>query len=418
MNSIDAAAPAFARLGRRRRALELGVAALAVGVSYAALVLGIYYGLTRSAPGANDFYSRWMGARALLLKGQNPYAEQVTRKIQLGMYGRLARPDEDQVAFAYPLYAAYAAAPLVGLPYPWAQAFWMALLIIAVPAGALALAYVNRISLRGLMMPAVVLGALLFYPSVRGIFLGQYALLSFALIALAGLALDKEYDALAGVLLALSSVKPQPVVLLVPIILFWAWRAGRRRVVWRAVITLLVLVGTSFVLVPTWLIDFIFGLRNYAQYAPVGPPLETFFKLWLPPNFAFAAFGIASIALIGWLAVMVWRNKSSCWFDWQLTLGFAALVTTLVAGRIGTPDQVLLMILWMALFGVWLSGKGWLWAAASAAVLILLPWFVFFATLHGNQEAVVVTTILPLFSLVLWIGVMLWSARLRRTAVA
>ncbi|RIK30930.1 MAG: hypothetical protein DCC52_06055, partial [Chloroflexi bacterium] len=96
---------------------------------YAALAFGIYNGLTRQQQGANDFYSRWVGARALILRGENPYAAQTTRAIQMGMYGRLAQPDEDQVAFAYPLYAALIAAPLAFLPYSLAQALWMALLI-------------------------------------------------------------------------------------------------------------------------------------------------------------------------------------------------------------------------------------------------------------------------------------------------
>src|SRR5262245_57526620 len=82
-----------------------GIAALClVVILYVALAFGIYNGLTRQQLGANDFYSRWIGARALVLRGQNPYAAEVTQEIQIGMYGQLARPDQDQVAFAYPLY--------------------------------------------------------------------------------------------------------------------------------------------------------------------------------------------------------------------------------------------------------------------------------------------------------------------------
>ena len=55
--------------------------------------------------GGNDFYPRWVGGCALLREGLNPYSEAVTLRIQEGMYGRPAWPDEDQVAFAYPLYS-------------------------------------------------------------------------------------------------------------------------------------------------------------------------------------------------------------------------------------------------------------------------------------------------------------------------
>ncbi len=370
-----------------------------VGLIYSLLAFGIYTGLTRNAPGANDFYSRWVGARALFWRGENPYAEKVTREIQLGMYGRLARPDEDQVAFAYPLYAAYLAAPFTAFPYALAQALWMALLVVGVVAGALALAVVNRITWSPLVLASILLGVFLFYPSVRGIFLGQYALLAFAFVAWAALALARGNDTTAGILLALASAKPQPVILLLPVILFWCWMNGRRRVVWSALSTLMLLIVSSFLLVPTWLTDFLNGLRNYAQYAPVGPPLETFFKLLLPPLPAALAFYFASAALVSGMIGLVWKNRSRTWYAFQPTLGFVALVTTLMAGRIGTPDQVLLFIFWFAWFGKWLVQKRRAILFLSVCFLLLVPWIVFLNFLQGNQEAVVVTTILPMFTL-------------------
>ena len=159
----------------------------------------------------------WARERCLST-GKNPYSDEVTREIQMGMYGRLAGPDEDQVAFAYPLYAAYAAAPLVLLP-------------VSDGAGTVDGAVghrrgggrvwrwqsVNRIPLTPITLALVLVGVLVFYPSVRGIFLGQYALLSFACVALAMLAIARGNETGAGILLALSAVKPQPIVLLLPV---------------------------------------------------------------------------------------------------------------------------------------------------------------------------------------------------------
>lgn len=397
---------------RATTALPAAVVVLLALALYAALAYGIYNGLTRNAGGANDFYSRWMGARALFLRGANPYSDEVTRAIQLGMYGRLAQPDEDQVAFAYPLFAVYPAAPLVLLPYPVAQAMWMALLIMGVAAGALALAAVNRIALTPIAFTAIALGALLFYPSVRGIFLGQYALVSFTCIALAGFAIATGHETSAGILLGVSAVKPQPIVFLLPAILFWGWTNGRRRIVWGALGTLGALVISSFVLVPTWFGDFVVGLGRYAQYAPVGPPLETLFKLVLPGPLANFLFIGASAVLVGSMGAMVWCTRARAWDVFQPTLGFVALVTTLTAGRIGTPDQILLLIPWLAWLAVWCRQKQWVFAALSAALLLFLPWMLFFDTLEGNQEATVVTTALPVVTLGVFVALMIqWRQR-------
>ncbi len=382
------------------------LAAFIIGaLVYALLAFGIYNGLTRQQQGANDFYSRWMGARALFLRGENPYAADVTRAIQLGMYGRLARADQDQVAFAYPLYAAFVAAPFVGWQYAVAQALWMALLIFCVVGGALALAAANQIRLTPFAVAGIALGALFFYPAVRGIFLGQYALFSFGCAALACFAIARGRDAAAGVLLGIAAVKPQPIIFLLPVILFWTWRQGRRRTVWGALVTLALLFGVSFLLTPTWLWDFLNALRAYSEYARVGPPLQTAFQLTLPEPLATILFAATGLALIATMAWTVWKNASRAWLDFQPALGFVALTTTLTAGRIGAPDQIFLLILWLAWFAVWGARKQYVGVALGALFLLVAPWWLFLQTLEGDHEALVVTTILPLGSLLAYVGI-------------
>lgn len=390
---------------------SLAASALLLLLLYAALAFGIYNGLTRQQLGANDFYSRWMGARALFLRGQNPYSDAVTREIQIGMYGRLARADEDQVAFAYPLYAAYLAAPLMLFSYDLAQALWMALLVMLVVAGALALARVNAIPLTPLALALILLSALFFYPAVRGMFLGNYTLVSFALIAFSIFAIARGHDAAAGMLLALASVKPQPVVFLLPVILFWAWRNGKRRVVWSALVTLAALILSAFLLLPSWFTDFLNGLRNYADYLPIGPPAETLWKLLAPPNVANVLYWFTSALLFVWMLVLVWRNRDQQWLEFQTTLGFVALVTTLIAVRIGSPDQMLLLILWFAWLSAWCMQKKILWIAIAVLFLLVAPWYFFLTTLEGNQEALVVSTILPWFTLGVFAGLQILRAR-------
>src|SRR5579864_7276298 len=66
----------------------------------------------------SDLYPRWLGARELLLHGSDPYSPEMTRKIQIGYYGRVLDPHrpndpKDQAAFAYPIYVVFILSPLI-----------------------------------------------------------------------------------------------------------------------------------------------------------------------------------------------------------------------------------------------------------------------------------------------------------------
>lgn len=379
------------------------VVALFVLALYALLAFGVYAGLTSHVLGANDFYSRWEGARALLLRGENPYSDAVTREIQIGMYGRLALPGEDQVAFAYPLYVIFLIAPFVPLPYALAQAGWMALLVLAVFGGAVALIHFYRLPTSPLLLVALPFSALLFYPSVRGIFNGQITLASFFFIAMALWAIGANAEVAAGILLALATIKPQPAILLTPIVLIWAWRQRRLKIVASALGALSVLAGVAVLLVPTWLSDFLEGIRRYAQYEPVGPPVQILAEYIFSGGWSWVFTVAASLALLGWLCAHAARALDNSWSKFQTTIGLAALVSTLMAGRMGTPDQLLLLIPWALWLGTWLRDGEKSRAALAGLGLLILPWFVFLITLRGNAEHLVVGLALPFLSLAVYL---------------
>lgn len=374
------------------------------------LAFGIYTTLTSHVAGANDFLSRWAGARALFVRGENPYSDEVTREIQMQMYGRPAGPDEDQVAFAYPLYSAFVVAPLVGLPYAQAQALWMAFLMVGVVAAVILLARDYglggglRPELNPLALGLLVVGALCFYPAVRGVFLGQFTLFVFLCLVLALAAIRAGRDVEAGVLLALATVKPQPALFLVPVLILWAARHRRWRIVQAAAFALALLVGIALLLVPTWLADFVDGVRKYAIYEPVGPPVQTLAEWLIPATWSTPVYLALSAALAVRMGWRVFKMLGSDWDEFQPTLGLVALVTVSIAGRVGTPDQMLVLITWFLWLGRWLRNGRWYFVPGGGLALIVAPWFVFIATLQGNTEHVGVTLVLPLLSWVVYVG--------------
>ncbi len=386
-----------------RRALA-GV--LLVLVVYLLLAYGIYTSLTSRVAGANDFYSRWFGARALFLQGQNPYSIEVTRGIQMGMLGRLATAEEDQVAFAYPLYVAVLVLPLVPLAYAQAQALWMAALILAVVVGVLVVSRLYGVQMTPRLMVLLTIGTLFFYPSARAILLGQFAIVSFLFLSLASWAIVARSDVTAGFFLALSTVKPQTAVLLVPLIVVWALLRRRWHLAASAIGTLVVISALACLWVPDWPIEFLRALFNYTDYIRVGAPVQTLLSLVLPPELAGPGVIVLGLTLVA-IAGVEWYRASD---DIRPAFNLTALVTACTAIRIGSSDQVLLLFPCLfALSGIWRTGNR-TGALLIGASLIVIPWAVFIATVRGNAEDPVVTIILPVLTLVLYASMRMVNA--------
>ena len=69
---------------------------LVVGLFLVGNVVATHVLFTSRYPGANDFASRWGGARAFWREGFSPYSDEATRQIQLLIYGRPIQPEEEQ----------------------------------------------------------------------------------------------------------------------------------------------------------------------------------------------------------------------------------------------------------------------------------------------------------------------------------
>jgi hypothetical protein len=215
-----------------------------------------------------DFYIEWVGSR-VALTGGNPYSDQTTMAIQMGSKGRLVPGSEDQLAFVYPFYRVFLNAPVAFLPYDWATAIWQTAMQCALFAGVL-------LFIRGLQWRAsagdlvlVMLVAALAYPTFGGVVLGQMAVGTLALLLVALWAIKARRDWLAGGCLAVATVKPQLVVLIVPVVLVWGLLQRRGRLLLSFSIVLGILTGLSFVMFPSWLSEFVQATVRYPGYKNV-----------------------------------------------------------------------------------------------------------------------------------------------------
>jgi len=355
------------------------------------LVLGIYVTevvLTSRHPGANDFYSRWVGGCALLSKGLNPYSEEVTLRIQQGMYGRPAYPDEDQVAFAYPLYSLLFFFPLcVTDNYALVQAAWLWLLLIALLVATALWMQIIRWRPQRWLWFLILLWTVLMYHSFRALILGQFAVWVLLTLVTALWAIRRGHDGWAGLLLALSTVKPQLVYLAIPWILLWA--AGQRR--WRLWVGFAAgmagLVLGALLLVPTWIPDFFRQATAYPDYTVYGSLTWIIVRQWLGlgPAVEYAATALLALGAL----ILAWRLWRASYVHMLWLLGLLLVLTNLVTPRIATTNYILLIP--YALWGFRQMQSRWkMWGTWAVVALLAVSfaglWALFFVTLQGDFE--------------------------------
>jgi len=301
----------------------------------------------RGTPRGNlsDLYPRWLGARELLLHGRDPYGADITGEIQAGYYGRLldqGRPNDpkDQQAFAYPVYVVFLLAPAIQLPFAVAHKifFWLFVILTALSVLLWWQTLGWRLSLTGKLI--WVLLALSSFPAIQGLKLQQLTVLVAALIAGAMFAITRRHFVLAGILLAVATIKPQLVLLVMVWLCVWAlgnWR-HRQPLLWTFAVAMLALVAAGEVVLPGWITEFRRAMADYYRYTGGG---NSVLDVVLSPIWG----RIVSALLVGLLIVFAWstrgEDEKTAAFQWALS---ATLATTLLIIPMFAPYNQLLLI--------------------------------------------------------------------------
>jgi len=377
--------------------------------------------LTSRWPGHNDFMSRWEGARSYWQDGLNPYNAQASLQIQEAIYGRAALPSEDPGYFAYPFYTVFPLWPLVQVSYGWASAMWMVLLEASLILALVLL--LNHIQWRPapLILGALILGSLLAYYPARGLLLGQPGLAVYVLEIVCLWALGQKRYGLAGAALALSTIKPQMGYLIVPFLLLWGLVTQHWRFVGFFTLTFGLLMGLSFLLMPSWFGDWLGQLSLYTGYTELGSPV------WIVSHYPWlgiipetgkwgilGGFGgvIEAILTIGLYGFLLWSwftaiiQKKHERFLWVVALTLT--ITHLVAPRTATPHYVVFtlpLIVWLKD----IARKSTIFPLLIILLVIVLPWMHFMLTVTNKFEHPAVYVPIPFLTLaLLWVTRQQW----------
>lgn len=373
---------------------------LVVGLFLVGNVVATHVLFTSRYPGANDFASRWGGARAFWREGFSPYSDEATRQIQLLIYGRPIQPEEEQEfdpgPFAYPFYTVFLLWPLVWLPYPWAEAVWLVLLEACLSVGLLLALRIHSWRPPRWLLACTTVWAFLFYPDARALILGQFAVFVFAMVALALWAMEEQRDILAGLCLALSTVKPQMVFLLVPLLLWWAMREPRYRFVGSFLSGMAMLLGASWLAEPGWMTGFLRQMARYSSYTAIGSPIWILTHVTLPSLGTWGEWGLSLVAtgyvLAAWYSSLCEGTKGA--LAWAV--GLCLIVTNLVALRTATTNYVVLLLPLVMVFRSLQRGRARAWLVLLVEMVLLVGlWVLFLITVVGKFEHPVVYLPLP-----------------------
>jgi hypothetical protein len=355
----------------------------------------------------NDFYQVWLTSREWLRHGRDPYSREMTREIQIGLYGRpldasIPTDPIDRRQFPYPVFADLLFWPATEFSFAFVR---VALVCALLPlVAATVLLWLRALDWRlGWKWAAVILLlTLCSYPALEALYAVQLGLVVALLLAASIFALQRGRLLVAGILMALTTIKPQVTLLVIFYVLLWSLSDWRRRGSYCIGLfaTLIVLVGTALIVLPNWIYSWIHSILAYHSYTP--PPLlvEVLTKP-LGARLAGPATFLLFAGCMIFAGILAWRNRTTAATSLEFWLTFSLLLAlttiTLLPGQavydhLDLLPGILLLLQHRSklvsagrvptiLAGVSAVVLFWPWAAAFALIAVrpLLPPSFFFS---------------------------------------
>jgi len=386
------------------------VACVLFGVSWA------NYRYAQENPGGNDFLSRWAGARYFILNGWSPYSSQTTEKIQNMAYGKAADEGQDKMLFVYPFYSILIYAPfsLIG-NYALARGLWMTVLQIALLLIAGSSLSLTKWKPPSWLLTLILIFSLLWYHGFRPTINGNGSIMVALFIVLALISMRNDRDIAAGGWFALSTIKPQMVVLVIPLAIFWA--IARRR--WLFVIsffsTMGLLLAVFSALIPNWIVQNLNQVLAYPGYTLSGTPGEIFTE-WMPGIGERLGWFLTIILIV--VLLIEWRfslGQDFTWFYWTTCL--TLVITNLIGIRTATENYIAMFAVLILVFSLmvkrWKRYGGWL-IMLNMLVLFIGLWAIFLFTIQYRDQPIQTSILffqLPVYLILTLYWLRWWAIR-------
>jgi len=374
---------------KQQRILKESIQVILLLAVIAAFIFGnIQY--TRNNPGGNDFLVHWIGNQSFITNGISPYSDEVALLIQNAVYGRPAQTGEHELRVAYPFYSIIIFFPFALVKdFVIARALWMTFLEFLVIFSTFIMVRLVNWKPKILITFLVTVFGLFWYHGLRTIINGNAVIVILFLVILSIYAIMNKQNELAGISLALMTIKPQVVIIYIIFVMFWAFYNKKYRLVFWFVGSLIALILLGLFLLPSWPLDFLREVVRYPEYNPPGTPAAALAVLL--PGIG-NRLGLLLSVLSGIVLVVEWflgRQSRENKFIWVASL-------TLVLGQwvnIQTdPGNFVIMfpaiiLIFRMVEDRWRNLGQWI-LIGYLSLLFFVPWILFVRTIDFGYQPV------------------------------
>lgn len=351
-----------------------------------------------------DFTSLWTGTRRIIIDQADPYSEISIRLIQLNIYGHNAGIHQDPYPFHYPYYIVFISIPFALIrDQAWAASLWLTLL----EAALFLFGWMALVLARYEPKPIVALlyGVLVFLGvhSFSAFNLGDTSILVYTLFLGGIFLLRKDRPGMAGIMMAMATVRIELIVFLLLVTFIWLISRGIKGFFTAFWTTLGAMLFFTFLIKPTWVMGYLISWKVNLSNTFLTNPRDVLIG-WFP-EFGGALATILTVTCIILFILevsLVWKKRFH-WFYWTLNL---VLPLTFLSGISTSPVFFFVMIpglvLILRMFSERIS-KNPVFSGGIILVLLGIPWWLVLMR-GGNPVEHLPTVLAILYPLVNLIG--------------
>jgi hypothetical protein len=235
----------------------------------------------------------------------------------------------------------------------------------------------------------ILLFSLLWYHALRGIVNGNAVILIALILTSVFYLIKTNRDQAAGILLAVTTIKPHLVVLLIVFVVLWAFIQKRNQLLIWFFGTMLLLMGFGWLLIPNWILQNFWEILRYPDYNPAGT-LAAALGEWFPGRKTGLKWSIA--AVLGSLLILEWRNIKDGSQRRFLWTGMLTIVVSQWIGIQTDPGNFILLFPAIILI-ISVLAKKWkdretIIVGISLSILFVGLWVLFISTIQRSYQPV------------------------------